>query len=196
MKLVAFLPAAVWVSLAATPNIDTAKAVGNPAAPVTIEVFSSFDCSHCKELHEEVLPQLVRDYVSRGKVYLANREFPLISHPYAREAATYATAAARIGKYRQVANALFDKQATWAVNGQVWLTVASVLTLPEQKQVQALAKDPGVVAEVQRDLDQGMAAGINQTPTLFIIRAGQRVPVVGTPRYELLRGYLDKLLSK
>lgn len=196
MKLFALVPASVLICLAGTANIDPAKALGSPSAPITIEVFSSFDCPHCKEFHDDTVPMLMRDFVDRGKVYLVDREFPLLGHPYAREASDYATAAARIGKYQQVAGALWDKQATWAVNGQVWSTVASVLTLPEQRKVQALAKEPGVQAEVQRDLDQGMALGINQTPTLFIIHKGQRVPLVGAPRYDLLRGYLDSLLSK
>jgi len=196
MKLFALAAASVLICLAAPANVDPAMALGSPSAPVTIEVFSSFDCPHCKEFHDEIVPLLMRDYITRGKVYLVDRSFPLIGHPYVLEAACYATAAARIGKYRQVADALWAKQYTWALNGQVWTTVASVLTLPEQRKVQALAKEPAVQAEVKRDLDEGMAAGINQTPTLFIYHNGQRTPLVGIPSYELLSGYLNSILSK
>jgi protein-disulfide isomerase len=197
MRLVALASATVLLCLADTAaNIDPAKAIGLPSAPITMEVFSSFDCPHCKEFDEDTVPQLRRDFIDRGKLYLVNRAFPLMGHPYARQAADYATAAARIGKYQQVANALWAKQSQWAVNGQVWPVVASVLTLPEQNKVQALVKSPEVRAEVQRDLDQGLAAGINETPTLIIIHNGRRTPIVGAPRYDLLRGYLDSLLAK
>src|SRR5690349_13144625 len=90
------------------PGVDRAKVLGSPTAPVVIEIYSSFDCPHCKVLHEELLPRLVKDYVTPGKLCIISREFPLwgAGHPYARQAADYATAAARIGKYEPVADAL------------------------------------------------------------------------------------------
>src|ERR1051326_9594414 len=92
------------------------------SAPVEIEVYASFDCPHCKVLHETTIPLLVKDYVAQGKVYLVNREFPLWGpyHPYAWQAAQFATAAARVGKYSQVADALFANQASWSTTGKVW----------------------------------------------------------------------------
>ena len=86
---------------------STGKAVGLPNAPILMEVFSDFQCPACKTLYEQTLMPLVRDYVSAGKVYLIHRDFPLPMHAYAREAASYACAAGRIGKYEQVADALF-----------------------------------------------------------------------------------------
>ena len=172
--------------------------LGSPTAPVVLEIFSSFDCPHCKVLHEEILPQLIRDYVNTGKVAIVSREFPLWGqyHPYAREAANFATAAARIGKYEVVADALFKNQFTWASNGQVWETVATVLTPSEQKKVQELAKDPGVVAEVQRDYDQATKDGVNQTPFIFMTAKGKRFGLpAGVPSYEFLRSLINDQLK-
>ena len=117
MKRYALALALLLPCFAAVPEIDKAKAMGSPTAPVTMEVFASFDCPHCKDLHDNTLPLIIRDYVVPGKVYLVNREFPLAGqyHPFAREAADYAVAAARIGKYQQVADALFRNQQRWAV---------------------------------------------------------------------------------
>src|SRR5690242_19746800 len=119
MKLHALALVLLLPCLAAVPEVDKNKAEGNPAAPLQVEVFSSFDCPHCKALHEQVIPLLEKDYVATGKMYLIFREFPLSGqyHPFAREAANLATAAARVGKYPQVANAFWDNQTTWAVNG-------------------------------------------------------------------------------
>jgi len=47
-----------------------------------------------------------------------SREFPLRMHQYSREAANYATAAARLGKYQQVADALFLNQLVWELKRQ------------------------------------------------------------------------------
>jgi protein-disulfide isomerase len=199
MKLSALALALLWPLVAALPpGTDTGKVLGSPNAPIVMEIFSSFDCPHCKDLHEELLPRLVRDYVTPGKICVLSREFPLSGqyHPYAREAANLATAAARIGRYEQVAGAIFKDQAIWANNGKVWEAVASALTLSEQQKVQALAKDPGVVAEVQRDFDQAANRdGITQTPSIYLTVKGKRFPLPpGVPNYDLLRQVLDAQL--
>jgi protein-disulfide isomerase len=182
--------------LAAVPQIDKAKAEGSPTAPVIMEVFASFDCPHCREFEETTLPLVERDFVNSGKVYLVHREFPLGGpyHPYAREAADYAVAAARIGRYDQVSKALFRNQATWAINGKVWETVASVLTPTEQKRVQALAKEPSVTGEVERDYQEGVALGVNATPTVCVTHGSQRFPIEAQNlNYGFLKGLLDSM---
>lgn len=195
MKLLALALAAAIPCLAQMPEPDKGKALGNPSAPITIEVFSDFTCPHCRHFHEDVLPMLMRDYVVKGKVYVVNRDFPLTGpgHQFSRQAATYATAAARIGKYEQVADALFTNQATWAMNGQVWECVAAVLSPVDQKKVQALANDPGVKAEVERELQEGISTGVNSTPTLVVNHGGKRYPMPSTVDYSLLRQFLDGL---
>jgi protein-disulfide isomerase len=193
MKLFALALAVALPCLAQFPEPDKGKSIGSPSAPITIEVFSDFTCPHCKHFHETELPALMRDYVSKGKVYFVSRDFPLTGpgHQYSRQAAAYATAAARIGKYNVVADALFAHQETWAVNGQVWECVAAVLSPADQKAVQALSKEPGVVTEVERELQEGLSTGVNSTPTLVIIRGGKRYPVASTTDYSLLRTFLD-----
>ena len=193
MKLFALALAAAFPCLAQFPAPDPGKALGSPTAPITIEVFSDFTCPHCRHFHEEELPALMRDYVVKGKVYVVNRDFPLTGpgHQFSRPAAIYATAAARIGKYAPVADALFTNQGTWALNGQVWECVASVLSPADRTKVQALAKDPGVVAEVERELQEGLSTGVNSTPTLVVNRGGKRYPMPSTVDYSLLRQFLD-----
>lgn len=182
--------------LAAVPEVDKATAEGSPNAPVVMEVFASFDCPHCREFDEVTLPLIKRDFVNTGKLYLVHREFPLSGqyHPFAREAATYAVAAGRIGKYTQVSEALFQNQGTWAINGRVWDTVASVLSPTEQKKVQALAKEPGVVSEVERDYQEGTALGVNATPTVCVTHGSQRFPIQAQNlNYTFLKSLLDSM---
>jgi len=193
------LAAALLPCLAIAASFDTGKTLGGTNAPITLEVFSSFDCPHCKILHDDLMPLLVRDYVVGGKVCLVNREFPLAGpgHPHSREAALYATAAARIGKYSLVADALWKNQATWALTGQVWETVATVLTAADQKKVLALSKDPGVEAEVRRDIDEATKDGVDRTPSIFITANGRRFMLPGgVPNYELLSSVLNHYLGQ
>lgn len=195
MKLFALAVTALLPCLAASSAAEPGTAMGSPNAPIRIEVFSDFECPACKGLHEQILPLVMKDYVIPGKVYLVSREFPLPMHKYSREAANYAAAAAKLDRYQPVANALFLNQVAWAASGKVWDTVAGVLTPVEAKKVQLLAKDPSVLSAVQRDVDAGRAAGINQTPTMFVIHGTSRFPVAGAVNYKLLRSMLDGLLK-
>lgn len=188
MNNVVFILAAVLPCLAAAPDDRT---IGGPTAPIRVEIFSSFDCSACKQLHDQFLPLLVRDYVMQGKVYVVPHESPLEGHPLARKAADYAIAAARIGKYWPVADALFQHQAEWMARGEVWTTIAAVLTPAERSRVQALGNDPAVDAEVQRD----MARRFQYIPTIIVTRGSGTYPVNGLPDFGLFRRLLDGLLS-
>jgi protein-disulfide isomerase len=199
MKLYAALLMVLLPCLAAVPEVDKDKALGFATAPVRLEIFSDFTCPHCKHFHEDILPLLKNDYVVNGKVYLVDRAFPLTGggHEHSREAFAYAVAAARIGKYQQVADALYAQQATWAMNGNVWATVASALPSPaDQKKVQALAKDPGVLAETEAEYQEGIAAGLNQTPTMILTVGGKHYPLPPAPDYRLLKSMIDGFLPK
>jgi len=171
------------------------KTAGMSVAPVVIELFSDFQCPLCKTLHEQMLPSLLANYVAKGRVYLIHREFPLTIHAYAAQAAAYACAAEKVGRYSQVASVLFGKQELWSVSGKVDETACSVLTPDEARKVRALVKDPSIAAEVQRDVLAGLKAGIGGTPTLLITRDRKQYPVTGA-NYDLLRRLLDDLLAK
>jgi protein-disulfide isomerase len=180
-------------TLVAAPPIDKGKAFGNPSAPITIELFSDFQCPSCRSLHMGLLPALMRDYVVPGKAYLVYREFPLPGHSHSREAAAYACAAARVGKYEQVADLLFQNQPSWSNDGKVFETVAAALTPTEQKKVQALAKDPAVLSEVDQEVQEGQAERVNSTPTMLILHGAKKYPIAGGLNYNLLRSFLDGL---
>jgi protein-disulfide isomerase len=201
MKLCALALAASLTCLAAPSDWDKAKIIGSTTAPVAIEVFSSYDCPHCKILHEGMLNQIIHDLVQTGKACVISREFPLSGpyHLHAREAANLATAAARIGRYQLVADTLYKNQQAWAESGKIWETVAVVLSPAELAKLKALANDKGVLAEVENDYQQAGSYGINQTPTLMVIhqKDGKRYPFAGLPpSYELFRDFIAKDLMK
>ena len=191
MKLCVVALAALFSATAAVPDVDPGKSMGNPSAPVTIQVFSDYECPSCKLFHDNTLPLIVRDYVSIGKVYLVYRDFPLPMHKYSRQAAGYACAAARLRLYQPVADALFKDQTSWGNTGKVWQTVANVLSPKQQQEVQKLADSPEVLGEIQRDLDRGHREAVDSTPTLIVSHGSKKYPVSGTLNYELLRKLID-----
>jgi protein-disulfide isomerase len=197
MKIFALLLAALLPCFAANEP-GKGKTEGNSSAPITLELYSDFMCPHCKHLHEDILPAIVMDFVKTGKAYLIHREYPLNipQHVYSRPAANFATAAARIGKYQTVSDALFKSQASWSMTGKVWETIAPALTADEQKKVQALANDPTVTTEVQRDYDLAQRSRLNQTPTMVVTYKGRQTPWTFWDDYSLFKGYLNDLLKK
>ena len=195
MKMFALALTLMLPCLAAGPD---GKSVGNPAAPMRMDLYSDFTCSHCRVLHQETLPRIVAEYVTPGKAYLVFHEFTLTGpgHEHSKAASLYAAAAARVGKYQQVCDALFQAQSSWAVSGKVWETVSTALTPAEQKKVQALFNDPAVATEVEHDLQLGMAAHVDRTPTLVLTRKGKETPWSSWTDYGLFKSMVDLLLSK
>jgi protein-disulfide isomerase len=180
--------------------VETApvKTMGSKSAPITLEVFSDFQCPSCRMLYQGTLRQVFENYVSTGKVYFIHRDFPLPMHKYSREAARYANAAARIGKFEPVAAALFAKQDFWAENGQVDAVVASALTPAEMTKVRQLVKEEKgrIDADIEKDVALGQGNRVSQTPTSIITSRGQTYPVVGVVDYPILRQFLDELLKR
>ena len=182
---------------AAGPDPVQGKTAGPSAAPVRVEVFSDYQCPSCKRLYEEAVIPMMADYVNKGKVYFIHREYPLANiHAHARQAAAYASASTRVGKYEQVCAALFRQQQFWSQNGQVDAAVASALTPDEMKKVRTLINTQEIKAEVESDLNLGKLHNVNQTPTMIITHKGKTYPVAGTVNYPLFRRFLDDLLSK
>jgi protein-disulfide isomerase len=195
MKMFALALAVMLPCLAAGPE---GKSMGNPTAPLRMDLWDDFTCPHCKMLHEQILPRIIADYVTPGKAYLVFHEFTLtgLGHEHSKTASTYAAAAARVGKYQQVCDALFLTQSSWAISGKVWEAVSPALSPVEQKKVQVLMKDPAVAAEVQQDLELGIAAHVDRTPTVVLTRKGKQTPWSSWGDYGLFKSMVDMLLAK
>jgi protein-disulfide isomerase len=177
-------------------DIDPHKAFGSKNAPVTMEVFSDFQCPACKTLYTSTNRQLMDNYVSTGKVYLIHRDFPLPMHAYSRIAARYARAAAQIARFEPVEQVLFQNQEKWEQTGDVDGTVASVLSAAEMAKVRALVKGGTLDAAIDKDSALGQIYRVSQTPTTVFHSKGQTYPFAGVMTYDILKQFLDQLLSQ
>lgn len=171
------------------------KSRGRADAPILLEIYSDYHCPGCKALYETTLQPLIQNYADKGKVYIIHHEFPLPMHPDAMQAAYYACAANRVGKWERVCDVLFRQQQNWSANGKVDETVCSVLMPEEAKKVRALAKDPSIVAEVQQDIQAGQAAHVDGTPFVVLTHRLKQYRIPGTASYDLLHRFIDQLLA-
>jgi protein-disulfide isomerase len=180
----------------AAPNPTDLKSLGTKSAPITMEVFSDYQCPACRDLYLLTVRQVIENYVSAGKVYLVHRDFPLPIHQYSRLASRYANAAAQFRKMDRVVKALYEKQDVWSVDGNVDAVVAAVLTPSEMRRVRTQVNDKTHDSVIDADLSLGKQYRVNQTPTTIITHKGQTYPIVGVMSYSILRQFLDSLLGK
>jgi protein-disulfide isomerase len=178
------------------PDVDPHKTRGSKSAPVVMEVFSDFQCPACKQLYVGTSRQVTDNYVTTGKVFVIHRDFPLPMHAYSRVAARYGRAAAQIGKLEQVEQVLFQNQESWDRTGDVDGTVASALTPADMTKIRTILKNPSAIdAAIEKDIALGRTYNVTQTPTTIIHCKGQTYPVSGVVNYDVLRSFLDQLLS-
>jgi hypothetical protein len=87
--------------------------LGSADAPVVVEEFASYACSHCRDFHVEIFPSLL-DEIAAGQV-----QFVLIPVPHigvgAKGAAKGALCAGQQGKFWEMSDVLFDWQTQFAL---------------------------------------------------------------------------------
>lgn len=174
----------------AAPPADVVAEVsvsGNPImgkkdAPITLIEFSDYQCPFCHRFWETTLPELKKEYVETGKVRYVFRDFPLDRiHPYARKAAEATHCAGDQGKYWEMHDLLFQNRKTLQMENLK--EYARSLGLGSKVFDECLDKGK-YTAEVQKDFEDGSAAGVQGTPSFFIGKTGQNGTIQGT----LVRG--------
>ena len=68
-------------------SIDDDPVKGDKNAPITIIEFSDYECPFCRRNYENVYSKIDEEYVSKGKVKIVFRDFPLGFHKKAIPAA-------------------------------------------------------------------------------------------------------------
>jgi protein-disulfide isomerase len=175
------------------------KGIGSPSAPITMEVFGDFQCPACRTFYETTVKQVIDDYVIPGKVYLVHRDFPLEMHPYARQAARLANAAAEFGQFEAIERALYDHQDEWVAKGNIDEIIAPSFAPAQFKKFQAYEAQhiAEINASIERDRALGNQRNVNQTPTVFVTSHGKTEALPGGGvDYKLLKQYFDYLLRQ
>jgi len=143
----------------------TGFSLGKPDAPVTIVEYTDLQCPFCKRFNDMTFADLKKNYIDTGKVRFVTKDFPLDFHPFAMKAAAASRCGGEQGKFWEVRKVLVtnaDKLGDDMIAG-----TARDLKL-DMKKFQACVGRPDVQAGIQKDLQEGSAAGVNGTPTFVI----------------------------
>ena len=143
------------------------KIKGNVLAPVTLEVFSDFECPACRAAVPEV-EKILQAHPDKIRVIFYH--FPLTAHRFSPIAHQAAECAARQGKFWPYHDRLYSKQAEWPASADVGTTLleyARDMGMDLDRFAACLA-DPGITRSIQEDRKYGDALQITSTPTFFI----------------------------
>lgn len=168
---------ALWASL--RPGRDHLR--GDPEAPLVVIEYGDYQCAECAEAHE--LHAQVRPWLEDGRLCFAFRHFPLIdAHPLALRAARAAEAAGAQGRFWQMHDLLMNR-----VTDERAQEGGSVSASRQAIDVEGLARragldakrfrtdmeDPALLERILEDFREGLASGVNGTPTFYL--DGRRV---------------------
>ena len=165
--------------------------IWNDAAEVTIVEFADFQCPACAAA-QPIIRRVISDY--DGKVNLVFRHFPLSQHRNALPAANLAEAAGKEGKFWEMYDLLYEKQAEWeklADPRGAFLSYAASLKLNTDT-VEEVLDGNTYIDKIQSDIAAGQQLGVNSTPTFFI--NGEKL--IGVPSYDVLKNKIDSYLGK
>ncbi len=151
-----------------------ARVLGPADAPVTIEVWSDFQCPACGSFAKSIEPDLIEEYVRPGDVRLVYRDNAFIDggdpNGESQQAAVAARCAGEQGKFWQYHDYLFENQDGENKGGfrrEVLDQIATAVGLDMDAFGTCMAGDAPQQA-VTAETAQGKAAGVTSTPTLAI----------------------------
>ncbi|MFH0784113.1 MAG: thioredoxin domain-containing protein [Pseudomonadota bacterium] len=174
----------VAISFVVDVDITGSPFKGPADAPVTIALFTDFECPYCRQ----VIPLLDEVMEKNPKnVKLVFKNMPLKFHKLAEPSAKAALAAGEQGKFWPFHDRLFAEQKL--TEDTIKKTAADLkLDIPRfEKDMES----PKIESQLQKDILAAQNAGVTGTPTIFI---NGRTPRQRTP--EGFQAIIDDELQK
>lgn len=137
--------------------------LGNPRAPITLTVMMDYECPFCKRLDGQ-LAELLSSDPYRFKLRVIVKHFPLSIHPHARDAALAAICAAAKSDFPRMNTQLFRIPD----HSRDALISAARLDGVDGQWFSECLSSSAANRELDEDQREGLAAGVDATPTLFL----------------------------
>jgi len=168
-------------------SVDDDPYLGPKDAPVTIIMFSDYQCVYCQKWYVEVFKPLMDNYP--GKIRFVYRDFPLSTiHPSATGAAEAANCAGDQNKYWDFFNVVFA--GTEKLSEQSIQDYASSIKLDMDTFNQCLSSHK-YLAEIEADFSYAAGLGVQSTPTFFV----NGLAVIGAQPYQVFSSLVEQELG-
>ena len=150
---------------------DAAPSLGTAGAPVTVVVFSDFQCPNCKEEAKALRANLLQKFPTQARLFF--KDFPLSQiHPWAKQAAIAGRCV-----YQQNPAAFWDYH-DWIYEHQSDIAVenlkakvtefANTAKNLDGLQLGRCIDTRATEAEIDKSLAEGLALKVDATPTIFV----------------------------
>ena len=167
------------------------RALGKADAPVTLTVWSDFQCPACKLLAREVEPRLIAEYVATGKLRIEYKDMIVIG-PESTLASSAARCAEEQGRFWDFHAVLFANQLpenSGGITRERLVAMAAALKL-DQPAFTACYDGGHFTTQVEIESASGRTR-FSSTPTLDF---GTET-VSGVPSWETLSAKIDALVA-
>ena len=170
--------------------------MGSESAPVTIEVYSDFQCPVCKTFITTELPSLLTQYVMTGVVKIVGIDIDIIDPKKAGESLELAaggTCAAQQDKYWQYHDFVFWNQGRENKGDHSRAFIDKVATAAglDMTAFATCFAGADIRPAILAATSDALAHGINGTPTIFV----NGTSFTGVPDYASLASFIDKLAA-
>ena len=173
-------------------SLDNDSMKGDKNAPVTIVEFSDFECPFCARFYNDTLPDILSEYVDKGKVRFVYRDFPLSFHRNAKAASMAAECMKDQGGdkfYYAMHDKLYENQTSFSTeNFKAWAVELGA----NASEFNGCLDSEKFADEIDNDFKEGQSYGVSGTPAFFI--NGRMIS--GAQPFSVFKNIIDEELAK
>jgi len=180
------------------PMVD-GTALGDPNAPVLIEVWEDFQCPACRSYSEDIEPRIIENYIATGKVRYVFRQYPFLDDRVASKESDQAANASmcaseqgRFWDYHDILFANWNSENAGAFTDKRLVAFAETLNL-DMGEFNRCFNENKYKDQIDQDLVAGQQAGVTGTPSVFV--NGQQLTPGFIPSYEQVAQAVDAILG-
>jgi protein-disulfide isomerase len=180
--------------------MENGVAMGDPDAPVVIDVFEDFQCPACKLYTQDVERRIVETYVASGQVYYVFHHFPFLDRASATQESHQAANASmcameqdRFWDYHDILFANWNGENIGSFGDDNLIAFAETLGL-DMDTFTPCFEENRYQEEIQADFNLGLEMGVSGTPSVFV--NGQHISPTRIPTFADLQQAVEAVLNQ
>ncbi len=173
--------------------------LGDPNAPVKIDLYEDFQCSACDQYTTSTEEQVLKNYVDTGKAYYTFHNYIIIDQAvggsesdHAANAALCANDQSKFWEYHDMLFTNWNGEGTGAFSDKRLVAFAQALNL-NMSSFNSCFNAKAHENEIQADIAKGQQLGITGTPSIFV--NGKEVKPGYIPTYDDMKAAIDAALA-
>jgi Protein-disulfide isomerase len=165
-------PPAACADAAAAPDVALpTPQLGDPDAPVVMDVYEDFACGHCRTYTEEVFPSIQRRHIDPGRLRYRYHDYPIPVSEWSYRIASAARAVQAMADERRFfafVSAVFREQSRFREQGLEAVEDAATAVGVDPCPPAIAAATDQYRAVVDASRADAAAIGVDRTPMIFI----------------------------